>query len=163
MKVKALITGLIAVIGLFSFTVATNKTEVPRVVKEAFAKKYPDAQKVKWEEEEEGEYEAEFKLMGKEMSANFKADGTWLETEVEIKTKDLPQTVKDAIATQFSGYKIEEAEQLETPDSPLSYEVSLENEKDDVELTAVFSVDGILLKKKVEDEDDEGDDDGGNK
>ena len=164
MNVKAPVLGLgvlVILIGLFGISMTKVKTEVPKAVLEAFAAKYPAAQKVKWEEEEEGVYEAEFKMNGKEMSANFKADGTWLETEMEIKKSDLPQVVKTAIASQFPGYELEEVEQIETPDRAVAYEVILENESDDVDMEAVFSADGTLLKKKMgkEDDDDEDDDD----
>lgn len=152
MKIKLVIIGFFAA---FS-ALACSKIDIPKTIQDAFKAKYPTAQKVEWEMEDTGEYEAEFKLDGKEMSANFNADGTWLETETEIKIKDLPQAVKDAIVAQFPDFEVEEAEQVETPDLGLAYEVELENEETDEEMEAVFSADGTLLKKemKQEDEDD---------
>lgn len=135
-----------------SFLIA-RRPNVPQAVLDAFAGKFPQAQHVKWEEEHEDEYEAEFKINKMEMSANFKADGTWLETEMEIKKAQLPEAVKQAIAKQFPGFDIEEAEQVETPDQPLAYEVELEGH--DTEVEAVFKADGTLLKKEMKDEDDE--------
>ena len=105
--------------------------------------------------EDENEWEAEFKMDGKEMSANFKADGTWAETETEIKTADLPQAVKDAIAAQFAGYEMEEASMVETPEMAAAYEVELE--KGETTIEAMFSADGTVLKQKTETEDDDKD------
>lgn len=160
MKIKALMGGLVAIIGLFSISMIQSKIDVPKAVTATFDSKYPTAQKVEWELEKEGEYEAEFKIAKKEMSANFLADGTWLETEMEIKTEALPQAVKTAITTLFPSYELEEAEQVEKPEAAMAYEVKLENEADDTEIEAVFSADGTLLKKEVkQEEDDDNDDD----
>jgi putative PepSY-like beta-lactamase-inhibitor len=149
--------------GILSTSCAQNDKAAPAAVQTAFKSKFPTAQKAKWDKEGEGEWEAEFKMNGKEMSANFKTDGTWVETETEIEESDLPQAVKDAIATLFAGYDAEEAAMVETPDQPTAYEVELEKGETTVE--ALFNADGTLLKQKNEEEDDdeggeEGDDDG---
>lgn len=136
-------------------TSCAQKPAAPAAVQSAFKAKFPNVQKAKWEQEDEGEWEAEFKMNGKEMSANFKADGTWLETETEIKTSALPQTVKDAIAAQFAGYEMEEATTVETPGQPMAYEVELEKGETTVE--ALFKADGTLIKQKTESEEDDKD------
>ena len=159
MKAKSFILALVAVLSLSLMAMVTITEKVPQAVKEAFAKKYPTAKKVDWEKEGAEEYEAEFKMDGKKMSANFKADGTWLETETEIKTKNLPAAVKAAIAKQFPDYELEEAEQIETPTVAVAYEVELEDEKNDVEIEAVFKADGTLVNSEVEKDDDHDHDD----
>src|ERR1043166_5042822 len=84
--------------------------KVPSMVSSAFKTKFPNVQKVKWEMENEKEYEAGFKLNSIEMSALFDASGNWLETEFEIKVAGLPQPVSQTISKQFNGYAIKEAE-----------------------------------------------------
>lgn len=142
---------------MFSFgilsTSCAQRPTAPAAAQSAFKNKFPSAQKVKWDQEEEGEWEAEFKMNGKEMSANFKADGTWLETETEIQADDLPQAIRTAINSQFVGYKTEEAAMVETPGSATAYEAELE--KGDTTIEATFGADGKLLKQKTESEDDE--------
>ena len=117
------------IFGIISTSSAQGKKAAPAAVQTAFKTKFPTVQKAKWDVEEEGEWEAEFKTGGKEMSAIFKADGTWLETETEIKTANLPQAVKNALAAQFAGSKIEEANLVEMPGQPTAYEVELRKEK----------------------------------
>ena len=95
--------------GILSTSCAQNQKAAPAAVQAAFKAKFPTVQKAKWDLENEGEWEAEFKSGGKEMSANFKTDGAWMETETELEESNLPQAVKDAIAAQFAGYKAEEA------------------------------------------------------
>lgn len=150
MKYLLLVTML--TFGILS-TSCAQKQAAPAAVQTAFKAKFPTVQKAKWDMEDANEWEAEFKTDGKEMSANFKADGTWLETETEIKTADLPQAVKDAIAAQFAGYEMEEATTVETPGQPMAYEVELEKGKTTIE--AMFSADGTLISQKTESESDE--------
>lgn len=152
MKVKAIVLGILLVLGVLGISLAINQTEVPQEVMDAFSMKYPDAKKVDWEMEEEGEYEAEFILEGKKMSANFNSNGQWLQTERAISHQDLPQAVQVAILQEFPGYTTEEAEHLTTPDLPEGYEVELQNKKDDVEIEAVFDSKGSLLKKEIKSE-----------
>ncbi len=164
MNVKVLISGLIILIGMFGVSMAANKTEIPKAVKEAFSKKYPTAEKVKWDTEENGEeateendeeeYEVKFKLKGNKTTAKFKTDGSWLETETNIKNADLPQAVKTAVTAQFAGYELDEAELVETPELAKAYEVKLKDKKNDAEVKALFSEDGKLLRQKVKKDDD---------
>ena len=125
-------------------------SEVPSAVKESFAKRFPNVKEVKWSKESEAEFEAEFKRSGTEQSVNFDQAGKWLVTETEIKTSELPKSVQAAIAKEFPGYKIEEAEKAETSDKGTLYEVELE--KGEMNYEVQFSADGKVLKKEVKKE-----------
>jgi Putative beta-lactamase-inhibitor-like, PepSY-like len=148
MKYLMLITVLS--VGILSTSCAQGKKTAPAAVQTAFKAKFPTVQKAKWEMEHEGEWEAEFKSGGKGMSANYKADGTWLETETELKQADLPQAVKDAVAAQFAGSEVEKVNLVEAPGQPTGYEVELEKGETTVE--ALFSAEGALLSQKTEEE-----------
>ena len=52
----------------------------PKSVTDSFNSKFAEATKVKWDQEEANEWEAEFKMNGSEISASFDNAGTWLET-----------------------------------------------------------------------------------
>ncbi len=60
-----------------------DASQVPPIVKDAFAKKYPQANDVEWIQEGSDKviYEAEFKLDGKEITAEFSEVGEFLEEE----------------------------------------------------------------------------------
>jgi hypothetical protein len=117
---------------------------VPEKIKKDFAQKFPTAKSVKWNQEEADEWEAEFKLDSKEMSASFDNSGKWLETETEISAKELPSAVSIAIKTEFGGYKVDEISILESPDLK-GFEVGLKKGETSVE--AVFDNTGKVLKK----------------
>jgi hypothetical protein len=75
--------------------------EVPAAVKSALQKKYPNAKDLKWEKEK-GNYEAEFEVTKTDYSLLMDASGNVLETEVEIKTEQLPAAAKSYVAKKLS-------------------------------------------------------------
>lgn len=143
------------ILAVFSFSACGQNKEVPAKIKTAFEQKFPNAQKVKWDKENETEWEAEFKMNGKEFSANFSSDGEWMETEYKIEKSEIPQIVKQTLDNEFAGYKIEEAEISETTDGKV-YEFALE--KDETEMEVAISPDGKVVKKEVKKEEDEDND-----
>lgn len=128
--------------GIYAFG---SGEEAPQKVKEAFARKFPTVKKVKWENESNSEWEGEFRMKGTGYSANFQEDGTWLETEHGIKKKSVPATVKMTLDTEFSDYKIEEAELSETIEGSV-YEFELETGEE--EIAVVIDTDGKVISKK---------------
>ena len=88
----------------------------------------------------------EFKMKGMEYSANFLEDGTWKETEHEIKQNAIPATIKTVLDTQFSGYKIEESEISETKEGFL-YEFELE--KGEQMMEVAIDKNGKVVKKEM--------------
>ena len=100
---------------------ATAQKTPPTAVVTAFNKKFKDVKGVEWGKEKNGEWEAEFKNKGVEMSANFSADGKWLETETEIKFADLPV----AVQTALKGKKVSEAAKIVKADGTTVYEAEV--------------------------------------
>jgi hypothetical protein len=137
---------------IFTGLNACKKVTVPETVKSAFARKYSDAKNVKWDQEEDNLWEAEFETSGLEMSATFNGNGAWLETEWNIEAKEVPEAVKNTLKKKFSDYKIKEYEYIESPHLR-GYEVLIEN-PDDEKLKVVFDKEGKgLQREKVTDED----------
>src|SRR5215510_2534963 len=85
-----------------------SSEKLPSAVKQSFAKLFPNVKEAKWEEEKKGQYEANFKSDGKEMSATFFGNGDLLETETEIKTSDLPKSALDYASQHYKCAKIKE-------------------------------------------------------
>jgi len=139
---KTLIT-LFFISALFASPSFGQKT-VPENVKKEFVKKYPAAQAVKWSSEEANEWEAEFTVNGTEMSASYDNKGTWLESETEISTKDLPAGVTASLTKDFAGYKTGEMSAIEDPQMK-GFEVALK--KGDSSLEVVFDNSGKVIKK----------------
>ena len=125
-------------------TACSQKINVPSAVSKAFNSKYPGATNVKWGKENAKEYEAEFKLNGTNVSANFGTDGSWVESETVIKESDLPAPVVAALKKNYPGSVVTMAERLEQPGNKTLYETSItvKGKKKTVEMNA----DGSLAK-----------------
>lgn len=96
-----------------------NVAKVPASVKAAFTKLHP-ATKVSWEMEKVN-YEAGFSLNGKEISEVYAKNGALLETEIEIKSSELPTPV----LAKLRGMKIAEAARITKADGTLNYEAEV--------------------------------------
>jgi hypothetical protein len=134
---KQLLLIACSIIGIAT-TSCSQKLKVPDAVTKAFNSKYPGASDVKWGKESAKEYEAEFKLNGNNVSANFGTDGAWVETETSIKINDLPVAVVDAIKKKYPGAVITTAEKLEERGDKLLYEtvIKVNGKKKTLELKA---------------------------
>jgi uncharacterized protein YxeA len=95
---------LIVAFSMISVSAFSQKNPPENVMKE-FTKKYASAQSVKWDSEEKNEWEAEFKMDGKKMSASFDNSAKWIESETEITEKELPASVVSTLNKDFQGYK----------------------------------------------------------
>jgi hypothetical protein len=135
-----------------SFVLFACSQTPPKPVSDNFAKMFPNASKVKWDKEEENEWEAEFKNKKKENSVCFDNAGNWLETEEEINKKDLPERVKNAVNEKYTDYKIEEVSKIETPDFK-GFEIAIEKGKEELELQVTADGKITVFKESKEDED----------
>jgi len=139
---------------LFSmiFLSTCSQKNPPENVKKEFSQKFADAKSVIWDSEEANEWEAEFKINGKEMSACFDNTGKWLETEAEASSKDLPSAVTNTLKSEFPGFKAGESSTIENPEMK-GYEIALKNKE--TEVTVIIGSDGTVLKKESSDENKE--------
>ncbi len=129
-----------------------EKSEIPAAVQRSFQQKFAQASDIKWEAEE-GSYEAEFQLNGKEMSAEFAGDGTWKETETEVEQADLPAAIVDTLEAAYGDYEVKKAELCETPEGK-NWEIEVK--KDQTEMELVMDENGKILKKEAEEEEEVG-------
>jgi len=147
---KTILVIIVLAFGLF----ACGQTP-PKSVTDNFTKKFANATKVKWGMEDETEWEAEFKMDGKEMSSSFDKEGKWMATEAKIAEKDLPANVLKAVKTAYADWKIESVESIETPEYK-GYELGIEKGKEELEIQV--TADGkITVNKESEEGEDEKD------
>jgi len=121
--------------------------DIPAAVKQAFQNKYPGKAVIKWEKSGKN-LEAEFKVDGTKYEAGFDYQGNWIETEYEVKMKDIPQPVKDAWKkTDYTTWKILSTKHVETPNQPNLYQYEVKKGKQTVELQ--FTPDGTQVSKEA--------------
>ncbi len=121
--------GLVIATGsLFSAANAqiTQPAGPPEAVTAAFNQAFPNAMDVEWKLRGT-QYKVEFEtgLFFTDHEAWYDATGKLLRHEEEISTSDLPAAVANAIAKEFPGYAIDDAERI-TMDGAATYVVDLE-------------------------------------
>lgn len=134
----------------------SKKIDIPEAVQKAFKEKFPKVKNVQWEMEGEEEYEAEFKKEDKEVSALFAVDGTWIETETDIKPNEVPQVILDAIAEEYDDFTILEAEKIERADG-MFYELEINSDGRDWEMEVspegeIIEIERLEVKDEAEEE-----------
>ena len=130
-----------------AFAQKFNPAKLPLEVKQTFAQKFPNAEKVTWQLEKEFVYIASFVLNGEEISARINQKGTWLESIIKIKAAELPDGVMKSVKNEFSEYSIRESSKIEVPDKDIIYKVELY--KGDETIYVFYSTDGKIIEKKV--------------
>ena len=138
---------------LLVFTFAASAQKVaPEPVKKAFAQKFAAAKSVKWDNESATEWEAEFTMNGKEMTATYENSGKWIESETGITSKQLPAAVSATLAKDFAGYKTGEMSIVESPELK-GFEIALTKNKAASEV--IFDASGKVLQNTPADKEDE--------
>jgi hypothetical protein len=127
---------IVLVAAIITGSSAHSQIKVTDAAKKAFAAKFPNATNVKWGKENANEYEAEFKLNGQPVSANFKLDGSWVETESSIAVTDLPSAITNAIKAKYPGTVLNKAEKVEMSGGKIVYEtvVKVNGKKKEIEI-----------------------------
>jgi uncharacterized membrane protein YkoI len=146
MKMKKLMvmSALFATIGFAACAQKLDASKVPAPVKAAFAKKFAAAAAVEWGKENAKEYEAGFTFNGKSASANFLADGSWVETEMEISVSEAPAPVTAAVQKKHPGTNIIKLYKIDNSKGELTYEAEIKTGNKKQEM--VLKADGSIIK-----------------
>jgi hypothetical protein len=140
---KNVITALILTFTIVQCFGQKANEEVPSAIKAAFAKSYPTVKKVKWNKEG-NDYEASFDQGKTDISVLFDATGSVKEVENEIDKSELPNAVKNLLAKDYAGYKVNEAAKI-ISGNETKYEAEVKKGKELMDL--IFAEDGKLVKK----------------
>ncbi len=142
---------LIVALALFVGTIYGQESKVPDRAKTKFNALYPNAEKVKWDVEDNN-YEVGFEADDVEMSLLFNAKGNVVEVETALEEDDLPSVVEKSVEKNFKGWEIKEAAKI-VRDGKTTYEAELK--KGNRKMDAIFTQGGKLIKKNTNVEKDE--------
>ncbi|EMR04741.1 PepSY-like domain-containing protein [Cesiribacter andamanensis] len=96
--------------------------------KEAFAKQYPGAQKIRWSEDDNGYDEASFEMDGEKYRADYTKEGEWVETESSLKYDVLPMAVQEVIEAKYNKEEITEVERVQHPSKGVFYDIEFKKD-----------------------------------
>ncbi|SEP89863.1 Putative beta-lactamase-inhibitor-like, PepSY-like [Hyunsoonleella jejuensis] len=129
----------------FILVVSCNNSvnsQAPKAVKATFKAKYPDENDPDWHKDSHGNYESHFKIDGIKYRADFKPDGSWIETETSIDKKDLPKAIRDIIKKDFDG-EISEIEKVDHHSKGVFYDVEFKQKGENKDIE--FKADGTII------------------
>lgn len=130
MKTTVILMGMLGTMCLSAFSQTVTP---PMNIEKSFSAKAPSAEEVEWEYDEgDNQWEVDYKKDGTECSMAFSRSGDWLETEMEMKLKELPEAVRGTIKRDFSDFDTKEVEYVETPEGSF-YELEAETKEGDEE------------------------------
>ena len=132
---------IILVLSLF-ISAATNaqKSESTPEAISAFAKAYPGVTNAKWEKED-GNYEVTFEQKGNKLSVIYNAKGVLQESEIEIKTSELPAAVTAYMKEHYKGFVVKSGAKITKADGSINYEAAIKG-KD-----VLFDANGKFIKE----------------
>jgi len=114
-----------------------TKGQTPKAVEQAFKSKYPNESDPDWRIDKNGNFESHFKKDGEHYRADFSPNGDWIETESNIKKKELPKAILKVLDTDFEDVKIVEIEKVDHATKGIFYdvEIKVDDKKKDLEFT----------------------------
>lgn len=140
MKNLLIVVLTLMLMGTFCFA----QSKAPEKVVKAFQQKFEKASLVKWDKENDHEYEASFEWKGEKHSANFSDTGEWLETESILTFNQLPEKVKTAFNISHKGAVVKSVYKIETSKKVLKYEIEIKEKLKTVEF--LYDSNGNVLK-----------------
>ncbi|WP_298247890.1 PepSY-like domain-containing protein [uncultured Christiangramia sp.] len=102
-----------------------QNVETPSVVLNTFQSKFPDAQDIEWEKDQEN-FEVEFEIDQIEHTALINREGNLLKRKNEIEISDLPEVVLQNLQANYEVDKIDDIETLYLEQS-IFYQIEIEN------------------------------------
>ena len=120
-----------------------KESAVPSIVKDAFKNNYKDAKDIEWEKED-ANFEVEFEIGETDQSVVYDPNGKVIESEAEIKVKELPSAIENYVANNYKDKKIKEATKITSASGIVTYEAEIKD-KD-----LIFDENGKFLKEEVD-------------
>ncbi len=139
---------MIASLALFFSVVSAQVTKVPQAAKDNFAKQYPAAENVEWNNEVLS-VTVGFTLNGENMDAEYNNKGIWKSTLQDLPFEKFPATVKDGFSkSKYADREITDAKKVYFPGDVIQYRIKAE--RNDLEKKYLFfNENGQLLRETI--------------
>ncbi|MFL5340801.1 MAG: PepSY domain-containing protein [Gemmataceae bacterium] len=129
--------------------------KLPKAIKDAVMGRFPNAEITGAEKEkEDGKvmFDIELKHDGRKYEMDIAEDGTIIEIEKEVFSKDVPKAINDAVKGKYPNATIKEVMEVnkvkDRKETPAHYEITIEDGGKKMEV--IVSLDGKSVKKEGE-------------
>ena len=141
-------TLLLSLFSMLYLTGFSQITSIPEQAKENFARQYPDAQRVSWNNDIVN-VNVRFELDGERMNAEYNNNGIWRSTAKDWSYEKLPDDVKDGFKkSKYADRSIKEVKVIYYPGDVIRYRLRVE--KNDFEKKYLyFSTSGRLIRESI--------------
>jgi hypothetical protein len=138
----------VALLLLLSVSSFSQVTKVPQVAKDNFARQYPEAREVSWDNDVIN-VNVRFELNGERMNAEYSNKGIWKKTEKDWDYDKLPDDVKDGFdKSKYADREVVETVIVYLPGDVQQYRLKVE--KNDVQKKYLFfDEDGRLIREAI--------------
>ena len=109
-----------------------NGNMTDKTIQDFIYEKYSNA-KIVESEYEDGMIEVEIIHENREKNVYFNGAQKWVMSKWDLRQSELPASVKDVINARYAGYKLDDAEYVQTPSGDY-YQVELERGKEEIKL-----------------------------
>jgi hypothetical protein len=96
---------------------AQQQIEVPQEVKIQFLDDFISATNTTWNTDSTGNYKADFAHQSQTKTVFYKKDGTWLYTETQLFSGQVPSFVLEALSSTFKAYDLQQITKRDAKES----------------------------------------------
>jgi len=138
----------VAVLLLLSVSSFAQVTKVPQIAKDNFARQYPEAREINWDNDVLN-VNVRFELNGEKMNAEYSNKGIWKKTEKDWDYDKLPEDVKDGFdKSKYADREVVETVIVYLPGDVQQYRLKVE--KNDLQKKYLFfDEDGRLIREAI--------------
>lgn len=144
---KQLIITAILFLGLG--TIAQAQLTVPVAISNQFAKQYPTANDIDWDQDDENNFIAYFTIGDNFAHAIFSEKGAWLKTSTFLDESALPSSISTALKKAYADGFYNDVEKIETSEKTV---YKIEFETDTEVLLFLFDNEGKMISKEQKEE-----------
>lgn len=110
---------------------------------QTFESNYPEAKNLSWKNDD-GNWEADYKLTGKSFTSLFEENGSLLQTKHKIDFEDAPKLVRNAFGDKYDIAEVNEVFEVEMPRKAY-FEFVMQTQQDKYKVT--YDADGKFFEK----------------
>ena len=122
-------------------------SRVPDEIKQDFALRFHEAERVNWRKQGNDFYGAHFKIKDAPAEVIYDAQGSWQQSIEEIEFVGLPDSARHYLTAQYSSYRARKVAQISSRRYGILYEIHIAGQQEELQMT--FDMNGAWMETKA--------------